>query len=60
MLLVQTVFWVTTELTLNGLTFLSPGLDADDLADYSEFLMQTHLVEILKQKRNIPGFVHQV
>jgi hypothetical protein len=59
-LLFQTAFWVTTELTLNGLSLLHADFGADDLADYSEFLTQKHLVSILKQKRAIPIFVYQV
>jgi hypothetical protein len=59
MLLFQILFWVTTELTLNSLSFLQPGYEADDLADYSEYLMQKHLFSILRQNRDIPSLVHQ-
>lgn len=60
-LLFQTVFWVTTEVILNSIGLFNANLDAaDDLADYSEFLMQKHLISILKQEGSDPGLVHKV
>ncbi|PSR19183.1 hypothetical protein C8255_03735 [filamentous cyanobacterium CCP3] len=60
-LLFQAVFWVTAEVALNSIALFNANLDAaDDLADYSEFLMQKHLASILKQKSPAPGLVHKV
>ena len=60
MLLFQAVFLLTTELVLNSVAFDDSSQDADDLADYSEYLMQKHLLSTLNQKRVTSNFIHQV